>query len=126
MLKHGHCGPHNARVSSICVALVLCGCQSNPKHASTAETLGAAGSYLVCLHNAAVALDDHVSEVSKLAPAVADRCEPAFESGLKAVTRDMSPLKAAIFRHKAAHENEKLAAAAIHEERMESQDRNRQ
>lgn len=111
-----------ARLSSICLALVLCGCQSNPKHVSTTETLGAAGSYVVCLHNAAVALDDHVSEVSKIAPAVADRCESVFESGLDTLTRGMSPLEAAIFRHKARHENLKLAAAAVHEERIEKQD----
>jgi len=103
--------------------LVLCGCESNEKPASTVETLGAAGSYLVCVHAAAVALDDHVSEVSKIAPAVADRCEARFESGLDTITRGMSPLQAAIFRHKAERENLKLAAAAVHEERQEYKER---
>jgi len=111
------------RLSPICLALLLCACESHPEHVSTTETLGAAGSYLVCLHNAAVALDDHVSEVSKIAPAVADRCESRFESGLDDLTRGMSPIEAAVFRHKARRENLKLAAAAVHEERLEKQER---
>ena len=112
------------RVLPLCIAFLLCGCQSNQKHVSTAETVGAAGSWLVCLHNAAAALDDHVSEVSKIAPAVAERCEPAFDSGLETITRGMSPLKAALLRHKAARENLKLASAAVNEERLENKSRN--
>lgn len=112
-----------ARLSAICLALLLFACQSHPKPSSTAETLGAAGSYLVCLHEAAAALDDHVSEVSQIAPAVADRCKPAFEAGVEAITRKMSPLEAAIVRHKAERENLKLAAAAVHEERLENEKR---
>jgi hypothetical protein len=108
-----------AGLSQICAALVLLGCQSNPKHVSVVETAGAAGSYLVCLHDAAAALDDHVSEVSKIASAVADRCSGVFDAGTEALTRGMSPLKAAIVRHKAGRWNLKLAAVAVREERQE-------
>lgn len=110
---------HPVTLPPICLALLLSACQSHPKPASTAETLGAAGSYLVCLHDAAAALDDGMSDVSQIAPAVADRCKPAFEAGIEAITRGMSPLEAAIVRHKAERENMKLAAAAVHEERLE-------
>lgn len=111
-----------ARLSQICAALALLGCQSNPGHVSVKETAAAAGGYLVCLHDAALALDDQVSPVSKIASAVADRCSDAFDAGTEALTRGMSPLEAVIFRHKAERENSKLAALAIREERRERKD----
>jgi hypothetical protein len=115
----GRLGTGCARLSQICAALVLLGCQSNPRHVSVKETAAAAGSYLVCLHDTALALDDQVSPVSKIASAVANRCSSAFDAGTEALTRGMSPLTAVIFRDKAEHENFKLAALAVHEERQE-------
>jgi hypothetical protein len=115
----GRRGTACARLSLLCAAFVLAGCQSGIRHVSVKETAAAAGRYLVCLHDAAVALDDHVSAVSKIASAVADRCQDSFDAGTAALTRGMPPLKAAIFRYKARRENLKLAALAVHEERGE-------
>jgi hypothetical protein len=105
---------------AICAALMLLGCESSPKHASIAKTLGTATTYLVCLHKAAIQLDDHVSDVSAIAPAVAQQCVVEFHAGTEAVTQGMSPLTAAILEHKAERENLKLATIAIREERKET------
>lgn len=113
-----------ARFLFVLFALLLNGCETHPKHVSTTEKLSAAAGYLLCLHKAAAELDDHVSEVSKIAPAVAYRCNDAFRAGAETLTRGMSSVEEAIFLHKAERENLKLATAALHEERLEHENRN--
>lgn len=110
------------RFSPICACLVLLGCAPSPKPSTTAS-LDTTAAYIVCLHHAAVALDDHMSEVGKIASAVADRCSAEFDAGVETIARGMGPVEAAIFEHKAAKESLKLAAAAVREERLEKQDR---
>jgi hypothetical protein len=111
-----------AGLAQICAVLMLLGCQSTPRHVSVKETAAAAGTYVVCLHDAALALDDQLSSVSKIAAGVAERCSNAFDAGTEALTRGMSPITAAIVRHKAERENLELAALAVHEERKEKKD----
>jgi hypothetical protein len=77
---------------------VLWGCAETAAPAATvAEKDAATKNYLTCLHRAATAADDHMSDASTIAVAIRGMCSDEFSSSREVFSRGMSPGARAIF-----------------------------
>lgn len=106
------------RAIAVSVCLLLCACVSGgPPPATSQEGEAAQTKWLDCMIQAAIRLDDHRSDASTVAMAVASACAKEYVASAETYTRGMTLGAAAIFNSKAESRQMQWATTAVLKER---------
>jgi hypothetical protein len=99
------------------IALLLGACGSTPPPATEEEKNAVLEAQYACLTNAAKELDDHKSDASTIAVAVAGKCVAEFDAAATLWGRTLPPMAAAELRRQAEDQAVVFATRIVLEER---------